>query len=69
MEKYILSSSEWINYRSIYDASNSIHKAAYYIKDTFENLLSIIYVNVNDVILYVAYGPSLISIELAEISK
>ena len=56
-------------YRSIYEASSSIHKAAHYIKDTFENLLSIIYVNVNDVTLYVAYGPSLISIELAKISK
>jgi len=44
-------------------------KLLHYIKDTFENLLSIIYVNVNDVILYVAYGTSLISIELAEISK
>lgn len=44
-------------------------KAAHYIKETFENLLSIVKVNGNDVILDVACGPGLISIEFAKISK
>jgi 2-polyprenyl-3-methyl-5-hydroxy-6-metoxy-1,4-benzoquinol methylase len=44
-------------------------KAAHYIEETFERILSVVKVNENDIILDVACGSGLISVEFAKMSK